>query len=434
METSLIYPLHQHAWRLLRRLVKAMLLALRWTVVLLSVWLTVNGVPQSLAAQTQSLAVQATASDKLLIEMVYLQYQPERPPVLSNILPEPEDLGSRGAELGIADNNSTGRFLKQDYRLHTVVETELEPLLVKAEALYQQDQRFFITRLPAQALQQLSARLGPEVLIFNAGSSDDALRSQLCLPGVLHTLPSYAMKADALAQWAVSRNWKKWLLIQGSRPEDVAFATALKRSVQRFGLQLVAEKTWDYDTDLRRSAQTELVRFTQTDEYDLVVLADESGDFGEYVLYNTWLPRPVAGTQGLRPLGWHRVVEQWGAAQLQNRFIKLAGRDMQEQDYAAWVAARALSEAVIQLKLKQPEQLQPAVIRKLLVDEHFELAAFQGRKLNFRPWSGQLRQPIPLVHPRALVSQSPQEGFLHPRTELDTLGFDQPEVQCGANG
>ena len=25
---------------------------------------------------------------------------------------------------------------------------------------------------------------------------------------------------------------------------------------------------------------------------------------------------------------------------------------------------------------------------------------------------------------------SPQEGFLHPRTELDTLGYDAPESGC----
>jgi hypothetical protein len=41
-----------------------------------------------------------------------------------------------------------------------------------------------------------------------------------------------------------------------------------------------------------------------------------------------------------------------------------------------------------------------------------------------------LRQPIPLVHPRALVANAPLEGFLHPRSELDTLGFDRPETRC----
>jgi hypothetical protein len=28
------------------------------------------------------------------------------------------------------------------------------------------------------------------------------------------------------------------------------------------------------------------------------------------------------------------------------------------------------------------------------------------------------------------VSVSPQEGFLHQKTELDTLGLDQPETGC----
>ncbi len=41
--------------------------------------------------------------------------------------------------------------------------------------------------------------------------------------------------------------------------------------------------------------------FTQTAEYDVVLVADERGDFGEYLPYQTWYPRPVAGTQGLTP-------------------------------------------------------------------------------------------------------------------------------------
>ena len=37
-----------------------------------------------------------------------------------------------------------------------------------------------------------------------------------------------------------------------------------------------------------------------------------------------------------------------------------------------------------------------------------------------------MRQPILLAAPRTLVSVSPQEGFLHQRTPLDSLGFDEP--------
>ena len=52
----------------------------------------------------------------------------------------------------------------------------------------------------------------------------------------------------------------------------------------------------------------------------------------------------------------------------------------------------------------------------------FLLAAFKGQKLSLRDWNLQLRQPILLFDGRNTVSVSPQEGFLHPTSELDTLG------------
>jgi hypothetical protein len=41
-----------------------------------------------------------------------------------------------------------------------------------------------------------------------------------------------------------------------------------------------------------------------------------------------------------------------------------------------------------------------------------------------------MRQPILLAAPRILVSVSLPEGFLHQRTPLDSLGFDEPESNC----
>jgi ABC transporter substrate binding protein (PQQ-dependent alcohol dehydrogenase system) len=60
----------------------------------------------------------------------------------------------------------------------------------------------------------------------------------------------------------------------------------------------------------------------------------------------------------------------------------------------------------------------------------FTIAAFKGQALSFRTWDRQLRQPILLSGPRALVSMSPQDGYLHEKFITDTLGFDQPETQC----
>lgn len=372
-----------------------------------------------------SLLIMQPALANLKIDIAYLSLHVDSGPVLSNILPLAEDVGQRGAELAINDNNTTGRFLKHHYRLTPSRSESQENLFKKAQDLYRQGQRLFVLDLPTEALTQLAQQLGNDALLFNARAQDNRLRTEQCQTNVLHTIPSRAMLTDALAQWLKAKRLTNLLLITGSTPEDEAYAASVQRSANRFGLKIVQQKNWSFDTDLRRTAQKEMPLFTQAKDYDVVVVADERGDFGEYVLYNTWLPRPVVGTQGLQPVAWHRVVEQWGAAQLQRRFQQLSERWMHSRDYASWAAVRAIAEAVTRTNSNQVTTL-----RDYLFSDQFQLAGFKGRKLNFRSWNGQLRQPISLIHPRSLVSQSPQEGFLHPISTLDTLGYDQSESRC----
>lgn len=377
-----------------------------------------------LGSNAVSAADSATAADILQIRIGYLGFTPDPGPLLSNVIPEPTDAGLRGAELAIEDSNSTGRFLKQHYELQAIEAQSPEQLLASAREQHEQGVRLFVVNAPATILRQLSQALDDSLLI-NAGSSDDSLRQSECLPNVLHTLPSRAMLADALAQFLTVRKWSRWLLITGPTEGDQAYAAALRRAAKRFGHTIVAEKAWSFDNDQRRSAQAEMPLFTQTAEYDVVLVADERGDFGEYLPYHTWYPRPVAGTQGLTPTGWHKTVETFGAAQLQKRFEARAQRWMNDRDFAAWIAVRSIATAVGKL-----HQSDAGAILTLALSEQLPLDGFKGRKLSFRPWSGQLRQPIPLVQPRALVSTSPQDGFLHPSSELDTLGYDQPETRC----
>ena len=114
-----------------------------------------------------------------------------------------------------------------------------------------------------------------------------------------------------------------------------------------------------------------------------------------------------------------------GAAQLQKRFEEHAKRWMNDRDFAAWIAVRSVASAVTRLR-----SAEPLAIRDLALSPDLPLDGFKGYRLSYRPWDGQLRQPIELVQPRALVSTSPQEGFLHPDSELDSLGLDAPESQC----
>ena len=370
----------------------------------------------------------SSAVAELAIPMVYLKQEQDLPPTLSNLDPVPGDLGAAGAALGLDDNLTTGQFMGHAYTLETVtVPVGGDIHQAAREALATAP--FLILDAPADALVTIADL--PEAasaILFNSASADMSLRGENCRANLLHSLPSYQMRSDALMQFARARRWDKLALIAGTHPQDVAFADALRHSAAKFGMALRAKKTWAFDADMRRNAAQEVPLFTQElGKHDLLLIADELGDFGRYIAYNTWLPRPVAGSEGLVPSAWAPVVEQWGAAQLQSRFHDLAARPMRSRDYAAWAAVRSIGEAVT-----RTNSADPVTLRGYILSEKFELAGFKGRPLSYRPWNGQLRQPIPLVTPRALTAQAPLEGYLHQRNEMDTLGLDAPESACGA--
>ncbi len=380
------------------------------------------------ATLTTLLTTAPVLAESLEVKIGYIQWTPDQGPTLSNVIPHPEDAGLRGAELAIADNNTTGKFLNQTYVLEQQLADSEKDALAAFERMRQSGIELFVLNTPAATLRTLADKAGEGVLLFNAGARDDSLRTSACAANLVHTIPSYAMLTDALGQWLNQRRWDEVFLITGPTGADKAWASAFRRSAKRFGVDIVEDKPWTFDADLRRTASRELPLFTQGDDYDAAVVADVRGDFGEYVPFNTWLPRPVVGTQGMSPVAWHRVVESWGAAQLQSRFRKLADRDMMPEDYSAWAAVRSIGTSVTRLS-----SAGSTGIRNYLFSEKFQLAAFKGRKLTYRDWNGQLRQPIPLVHPRGLVATAPFDGFLHPVSGMDTLGFDRPESQCRIN-
>ncbi|MGG7568666.1 ABC transporter substrate-binding protein [Rhodovulum sp. DZ06] len=369
----------------------------------------------------------AAQQARIQVDIAFLHIAQEAPPVLSNLDPDPEDLGIAGARRGLQDNAASGRFLGHDYALTEITVAPGEdpgPAIEQALA----SASLIIADAPADVLLRLAdAAAAKGALVFNAAAPDDALRRAECRSNLLHSTPSRAMLADALGQFLAKKRWREIMLIEGAHPKDKAWAEALRRSFAKFGLSLEAEKTWDFDADMRRSAAAEVPLFTQGADVDVYVLADEIGDWARYVPYNTWLPRPIAGSEGLRPAAWAEVVEQWGAAQLHSRFEEDAGRPMRPEDYGAWAAIRSIGEAVT-----RSNTADAAALRSYILSPKFELAGFLGRKMTYRTWNGQLRQPIPLVHPRALAAQAPLEGFLHQRTELDTLGYDEPEAGCTA--
>ena len=367
------------------------------------------------------------AADQVAVEAVWLEFRQAPRPTLSNLDPVPQDDGLAGARLGLADNAVTGRFLGQDHALtEIIVPAGADPGPAMAQAV-RTAPLILVKGTAREILALADLPEAADALIFNVAAQDVELRLGECRANLVHTAPSRAMLADALAQFLMKKRWSDWMLIAGVHEGDQAYAAAIRAAATKFGARIRTDKIWAFDADMRRSAATETPAFTQGPDVDVIVVADELGDWARYVLYNTWDPRPVVGTEGLSPRGWAPSVEAWGAAQLQGRFRDLAGRAMTEADYGAWAAMRSIGEAATRAKTARA-----GPVRAYLLSPEFELGGFKGRKMTYRPWNGQLRQPIPLAHPRALAGQAPFEGYLHRVSEMDTLGHDEPEGGCDA--
>ena len=367
-------------------------------------------------------------SKSLDINILYIQENIKKPPVLSNIIEEPKDSGLKGIELAIKDSEKAAMFSNQNFILHKTVSKDPKILINKFENFIKasKNNAYIVLNVGDDLLNTLLKNpLSKEALIMNSTNTSTKFRQQICQDNVLHTIASDAMLYDGLVQFLIKRNWKEWLLIKGTSPEDRKIEEAIKRSAKRFGGKIVQEKTWTFNSDIRRKAQSEMPSFTQGRDHDVVLVSDFYRDFSEYIYLNTWRPRPVAGSAGLTPVTWHKVIEAWGAAQLQSRFEKFASRWMNSKDYGAWVAVRTLVTAVGQT---QTDNVQKNI--DFIHSEKFELGAYKGRKLTYRDFNGQLRLPVSMVHPKALVTTSPQVGFLHPVTDLDTLGIAKHEMKC----
>ena len=386
------------------------------------------------AAALCVLATDLPAADTTEIKIAYLHQGEPRTAISLLDIPAPND-GVAGAQMAIDDNNTTGKFLNQHFTLEETTLKDTDDPAAAVAALASRGLTMVITDLPADALLK-AADAGRNLLFFNAGASDDRLRAQDCRANVVHTAPSRAMLADGLAQYLVWKRWRKWLLVVGSHDPDKLYADALRRSAKRFGATIVQERAFEDTGGARRTdsglvqIQSQIPMFTQSaPDYDVLVAADESQVFAGYLPYRTWLPRPVAGSAGLMPTSWDASHDQWGAIQLQNRFMQLNARRMTARDMQAWMAARMIGEAATHL-----HGADPKATLDFFKGQSFALAAFKGTKLTLRDWDLQLRQPILLSDGRVIVSVSPQEGFLHQTSELDTLGVDRPETQCRLDG
>jgi ABC transporter substrate binding protein (PQQ-dependent alcohol dehydrogenase system) len=372
------------------------------------------------------------ADQPLEIKIGYLHQPPSRIRISLIDVPAAND-GLAGAQLGLEDDNATGRFLNQHYTLLDKAVGESDDPVAAMNALADQGVSFMVASLDAdRLLKTADAAKARGVTLINAFAIDERLREQDCRANVIHVAPTRSMLADGLAQYLIWKKWRKWLLITGSHDNDKLFADALRHAATRFAAKIVEERVFKDNGGARRTdsgvaeIQTQMPVVTQgAPDHDVLVAADESEVFAGYLPYRTWDPRPVAGSAGLVPTTWDAAFDQWGAVQLQNRFTKSFQRAMTAHDMQVWTSVRMVGEAAA-----RSNSADAAKILAYIKSPDFSVAAFKGQKLTLRDWNLQLRQPILLFDGRNTVSVSPQDGFLHQVSTLDTLGLDRPETKC----
>ncbi|MFO1349587.1 MAG: ABC transporter substrate-binding protein [Gammaproteobacteria bacterium] len=375
-------------------------------------------------------ALGAPAARSEVLAIGYLELERDgrydRDHLAARFLGQPLGRPYPGAEVALHEVKFHGAEINLEFALKRSKAQDGADLARRVEEMHQQGVRFFLIDAPAPALAEAArATQGKDLLLFNVSAPDDDLRQEQCAAHVLHTIPSHAMLMDAIIQYLVARKWTQVLMLEGPDTDDKLLSAAFEHSAKRYGAKIVAKRGFVLSNDPRQRDQNNVALLTAAVDYDVVFVADANGEFARDVPYQGIKPQLVVGSEGLTSVAWHWAWERQGAPQLNNRFQHQAKRDMRDVDWAAWVAVKAIAEAV-----QSTSSADFKILKDYLFGDTLQLDGFKGAPMSFRRWDHQLRQPLLLVTHNWVVARAPIAGFLHQTNNLDTLGFDQADSQC----
>lgn len=332
-----------------------------------------------------------------------------------------------GAAVALRESRVIGRSLGLSFELAEAMLDAEEDVVAAMEGLIaDRGIAVFVLDLPLETLTEIRDYFaGRDLILMNPRHRDSDLREAGCAANLFHTLASHRMLTDALAQFLFMKGWRSVLLLEGPEPGDHTLSAAFQDSADRFRLEIAGVKDFLLSNDPRNRDRTNIPILTRDPDHDVVFVADTLGEFGRYLPYRTFHPRPVVGSEGLVASGWHWTWERHGAPQLNQRFDRRAGRHMTDTDWAGWAAIRIVVEAMVKSR-----STDTATLRETLVSPDLTFDSYKGAPVSFRPWNHQLRQPILLHVHNAVVARAPVEGFLHQTNTLDTLGVDARETDC----
>ncbi len=337
----------------------------------------------------------------------------------------------RAVELAVFESSTLFETLGVDVAIRQL---ELKPEVDVQEQLKAlTPASLIVLDLPLDTMEQVASVADQMKLVaFNVRHSDSRLRDSLCLDYVFHSIPSDRMYFDALGQFLVHRGWRKVLVVQGPSQRDSDRAVSLIESLKKFGASVVDQRVFSLshhpdDRDKNRPGF-----LTGGISYDVVAVIDSNKDYGRYLQYSTRSARPVVGDVGLTPVSWHFALERYGAPQLNERYRNFKKNEllgpqvaMTDAEFAAWSAVKLITNS---LNTRQSEAELDLI--SVLTDPASQVDLYKGTRGSIRHWNHQLRQPILLAAPQAVIAVAPMPKFLHPKHYVDTLGLDEPESKC----
>ncbi len=332
-----------------------------------------------------------------------------------------------GAELGLKDIKLFQRMSKVKFNL---VKKRIKNNEDSAEVIYkhilENNIKFILLDFPASELLKITNKIIElNITSINVSSKNNELRSSKCNKNLFHTIPSERMLSDSLAQYLSEKKWRKILVLTGPLEIDKLKSNSFIESAKQFGLKIIDNRNFVLGNDPRAREQNDLDFLTGSAKYDAVYIADTLKEFSYRVPFATHNPAIVIGSSGLIPRAWHWSYLRHGAPQVHGRFERMHKRRMTEEDWAAWVAMRAIAEAIVRFKDNENFSFNDAFINK-----EFKLDGSKGPVLNFRSWNRQLRQPIMLSTENWVTSIAPLSSFVHRENNLDTIGMDNKTSKC----
>ena len=337
----------------------------------------------------------------------------------------------RAVELAVFESSTLFETLGVDVAIRQL---ELKPQVdIQEQLMAVTPASLVILDLPLDTMEKVASVADQmKMVAFNVRHSDSRLRESLCLDYVFHSIPSDRMYFDALGQFLVHRGWRKVLVVQGPSQRDSDRAVSLIESLKKFGASVVDQRVFSLshhpdDRDKNRPGF-----LTGGISYDVVAVIDSNKDYGRYLQYSTRSARPVVGDVGLTPVSWHFALERYGAPQLNERYRNFKKNEllglqvaMTDAEFAAWSAVKLITNS---LNTRQSEAELDLI--SVLTDPASQVDLYKGTRGSIRHWNHQLRQPILLAAPQAVIAVAPMPKFLHPKHYVDTLGLDEPESKC----